>query len=134
MDLSSLYYILLMVAGICIIIFVHELGHFLVAKWADVKVEVFSLCFGPALFQKKIGETVYKICIIPLGGYVKMTGENPGDRSTGDPREFSAKSVGARAAIISAGVVMNLLFACAIFPIATLLLDAKTNDQRTIAT
>ncbi len=117
MDLSSLYYVLLMVAGICIIIFVHELGHFLVAKWADVKVEVFSLCFGPSLFQKKVGETVYKIGLIPLGGYVKMTGENPGDKSTGDPREFNSKSVGARAAIISAGVVMNILFACAIFPI-----------------
>ena len=117
MDLASIYYVLLMVAGICIIIFVHELGHFLVAKWADVKVEVFSLCFGPPLYQKKIGETTYKIGLIPLGGYVKMTGENPGDRSTGDPREFSAKSVSARAAIISAGVVMNILFACAIFPI-----------------
>ena len=117
MDLYNLYYMFLMVAGIGVIIFVHELGHFLVAKWADVKVEAFSLGFGPALIQKRVGETVYKVCIIPLGGYVKMTGENPGEASTGDPREFSAKGVGARAAIISAGVVMNILFACIIFPV-----------------
>jgi len=117
MEFSTIYYTLLMIAGIGVIIFVHELGHFLVAKWADVKVEAFSLGFGPALIQKRFGETVYKICIIPLGGYVKMTGENPGDATTGDPREFSSKSVAARAAIISAGVIMNFLFACLIFPI-----------------
>jgi len=117
MDFTTIYYWFLMIAGIGVIIFVHELGHFLVAKWADVKVEAFSLGFGPALIQKRFGETVYKICLIPLGGYVKMTGETPGEETTGDPREFSSKSVGARAAIISAGVVMNFLFACLIFPI-----------------
>lgn len=117
MDLSHLYYTVLMIVGIGAIIFVHELGHYLVAKWADVKVEAFSLGFGPAIFQKQWGETVYKICWIPLGGYVKMTGENPGEETTGDPREFGAKSVGARAAIISAGVVMNIVFACMIFPV-----------------
>jgi regulator of sigma E protease len=117
MEFSTIYYTILMIAGIGVIIFVHELGHFLVAKWADVKVEAFSLGFGPALIQKRIGETVYKLCVIPLGGYVKMTGETPGDATTGDPREFSSKSVAARAAIISAGVIMNFLFACLIFPV-----------------
>lgn len=117
MDWTNLYSIVLMIVGIGVIIFVHELGHYLVAKWADVKVEAFSLGFGPALFQRRIGETVYKLCAIPLGGYVKMTGETPGGPPSDDPREFGAKSVGVRAAIISAGVVMNLLLACVAFPV-----------------
>lgn len=71
--MSFLYFLLLLGA----LIFIHELGHFLVAKLSDVKVDVFSIGFGPALLKKRWGETEYKISAIPLGGYVKMLGEDP---------------------------------------------------------
>ncbi len=97
-----------------ILIFIHELGHFLIAKKVGIKVETFSLGFPPNLVSKKFGETVYAIGIIPLGGFVKMAGENPDDKSTGSPDEFMAKTVGQRAAVIFAGPFMNYLLAICI--------------------
>jgi regulator of sigma E protease len=94
-----------------VLVFIHELGHFLVAKKVGIKVEKFSLGFPPNIFSKKYGETTYCIGIIPLGGYVKMLGENPDDELTGDPREFMAKSVGQRVAVIFAGPFMNYVLA-----------------------
>ncbi|HKK20452.1 MAG TPA: site-2 protease family protein, partial [candidate division Zixibacteria bacterium] len=94
-----------------ILIFIHELGHFLVAKKVGIRVETFSLGFPPNIFSKKFGDTVYAIGIIPLGGFVKMAGENPDEKSTGSPDEFMAKSVGQRAAVIFAGPFMNYLLA-----------------------
>ncbi len=108
------------VLGLGLMIFVHELGHFLVAKWCDVHVETFSIGFGPPLpgciFRR--GETTYMIALFPLGGYVKMVGEGAeSDESDADPRSFKNKSVGQRMAIISAGVIMNVIlgFACFVF-------------------
>ncbi len=96
--------------GLGFLIFIHELGHFLVAKWCDVHVETFSIGFGPAIpgcsFRR--GETFYKFAWFPLGGYVKMVGEGPeDDENEDDPRSFKNKPVWQRMAIISAGVVMN---------------------------
>jgi membrane-associated protease RseP (regulator of RpoE activity) len=107
--------------GLGLVIFLHELGHFAVAKWCDVHVETFSIGFGPALpgcsFRR--GETTYKIAMIPLGGYVKMVGEGAdNDESDEDPRSFKNKTVGQRMAIISAGVVMNVIFGCVCFILA----------------
>jgi regulator of sigma E protease len=104
--------VVLVVAGISLLIFVHELGHFLVAKWCDVHVLTFSIGFGPPIPGCKVrwGETTYKLGIIPLGGYVKMVGEGAYEGEDDDPRSFRNKSVGQRMAIISAGVVMNLIF------------------------
>jgi regulator of sigma E protease len=101
-----------------VLIFVHELGHFLVAKRSGVGVLKFSLGFGPKLFGVKRGETEYLISALPLGGYVKMIGEDPGDQSaeaTDPRRSFSKKSVGTRARIILAGPVANLLLPVVIF-------------------
>ena len=99
-----------------VLIFVHELGHFLVAKWAGIKVERFSLGFPPKMIGKTVGETEYCISWIPLGGYVKMAGENPDESEiTGDPREFMSKSVGARFLVIIAGPMMNFVAAVLIF-------------------
>ena len=110
--------VIMVVLGISILVFVHELGHFLVAKWCDVHVQTFSVGLGPAIpgCSFRWGETTYKIGFIPLGGYVKMVGEGA-DESDGndDPRSFKNKSVGQRMAIISAGVTMNIIFGFACF-------------------
>lgn len=102
--------------GLGMVIFVHELGHFAVAKWCGVFVERFSIGFGPVLLSKKWGDTEYALSAIPFGGYVKMLGQDdmdPGqmtdDQVAADPRSYTAKSVPQRMAIISAGVIMNLI-------------------------
>jgi len=100
-----------------LLIFFHELGHFLFAKLFGVYVEKFSIGFGPALFTKKAKETEYSISAIPLGGYVKMYGENPieeVDESMAH-RSFSHKSVGKRSLIVLAGPVFNFLLAFLLF-------------------
>src|SRR5512138_2401967 len=89
--------IVLLLGGL---IFVHELGHFLVAKALGVKVVRFSIGFGPRLFGVRRGETEYLVSALPLGGYVKMAGDDPADESpeAADPRRsFAKKPVGARA-------------------------------------
>ena len=106
------------VLGLGLVIFIHELGHFLVAKWCNVHVQTFSLGFGPALpgCSFRYGETLYKIAILPLGGYVQMVGEGTdADEDENYPRSFKNKTVWQRMLIISAGVFMNVLLACVCF-------------------
>src|SRR5260370_614301 len=69
-------------------ILVHEFGHYAVAKWLGVRVEVFSIGFGKRLFGFRKGDTDYRVSAIPLGGYVKMSGDNPMDERTGYPADF----------------------------------------------
>lgn len=94
-----------------VLIFVHELGHFLLARWHGVRVITFSLGFGPKLVRVTRGATEYCLSAIPLGGYVKMAGENPDDTHTGRDDEFLAKSKWQRLQILVAGPAMNLLLA-----------------------
>jgi regulator of sigma E protease len=94
-----------------VLIFVHELGHFLVARWYGVKVLAFSLGFGPKLIKVTRGDTEYCISIIPLGGYVKLAGETAEDKPSGDPTEFLSKSKWIRFQVYLAGPVMNILLA-----------------------
>jgi regulator of sigma E protease len=108
----------MVVLGLGFVIFIHELGHFLTAKWCDVHVQTFSIGFGPALpgcsFTR--GETTYKLAVLPLGGYVNMVGEGPeADEDEDYPRSFKNKTVGQRMLIISAGVIMNVLFGALCF-------------------
>ena len=104
------------VAGLGVLIFVHELGHFLVAKYTGVGVERFSIGFGPRIIGRTYGETEYRLSVIPLGGYVKLSGENPDDESTASvPNSFAAKSVWVRLAIIAAGPSFNFLMAIVIY-------------------
>jgi regulator of sigma E protease len=96
-----------------VLIFVHELGHFLLAKLYGVRVEAFSLGFPPKLLHKQIGETDYRLSVIPLGGYVKLFGENPKDEVPPElePVSFSHHSLMHRFMIVMAGPAFNLLFA-----------------------
>ena len=107
--------ILKTVLGLAFVVFFHELGHFLAAKWCDVNVTTFSIGFGPAIWARKWGETIYQLAAIPLGGYVQMVGQVDGDEasdgSDNDPRSFRNKGVGQRMLIISAGVIMNVILA-----------------------
>jgi regulator of sigma E protease len=96
-----------------ILIFVHELGHFLAAKLLGVKVERFSLGFPPKIWSKTVGETEYQVCWLPLGGYVKMLGEVPGTEIPPEDlaRSYSHKPGWARAIIVFAGPLFNVVFA-----------------------
>lgn len=100
-----------------VLIFVHELGHFIVAKCAGVRVLKFSLGFGPKLIGRKIGETEYLISMLPLGGYVKPLGESPDEEiaEADKPYSLNSQSVPKRFAILAAGSVFNLLFAFLLF-------------------
>ena len=91
-----------------VLVFVHELGHFMMARWHGVRVLMFSLGFGPKLLKVKRGDTEYAISAIPLGGYVKMAGENPEDQRTGSSDEFLSKTKWQRFQILIMGPLMNL--------------------------
>ena len=113
-----LYYILPFILVLGILIFFHELGHFLVAKYFGVKVLKFSLGFGPKLVGKTVGETEYSIRYIPLGGFVKMLGESDDDEPLTPEevkRSFSNQHVLKRIAIAAAGPLFNLFLALFIF-------------------
>jgi regulator of sigma E protease len=94
-----------------VLVFVHELGHFLLARWNGVRVLNFSLGFGPKLLKFQRGDTEYAISAIPLGGYVKMAGETPDDPRAGASDEFLSKTKWQRFQILIAGPAMNILLA-----------------------
>lgn len=111
--------------GLGLVIFFHELGHFAVAKWCGVFVERFSIGFGPILWSFKRGDTEYALSAVPFGGYVKMLGQDDMDPSqlsseeiAKDQRSFSAKTVWQRMAIMSAGVIMNIITGLFFFAVA----------------
>ena len=105
------------VAFIGSLVFFHELGHFLVAKACDVKVVSFSLGFGPELFSFVHGETRYRIAVLPLGGYVKMTGELPGMEIPDEDwdRALTSKPLWQRSAVVLAGPLANFFLALCVY-------------------
>jgi regulator of sigma E protease len=100
-----------------VLIFVHELGHFLAARRVGVRVLTFSLGFGPKILKVKRGDTEYCISAIPLGGYVKMAGENPDDPRSGQPDEFLSKTKWQRFQILIMGPLMNIVLAVVVLAI-----------------
>jgi regulator of sigma E protease len=100
-----------------ILVFVHELGHFLAARRIGVCVLTFSLGFGPKLFGFRRGDTEYCVSAIPLGGYVKMAGENPDEARTGAPDEFLSKTKWQRFQVLIMGPLMNLALAFVVMAI-----------------
>ncbi|MEK7348808.1 MAG: site-2 protease family protein, partial [Candidatus Eisenbacteria bacterium] len=99
-----------------VLVFVHELGHFLVAKWLGVRVLSFSIGMGPRVIGFRRGDTDYRISLLPLGGFVRMAGDTTeGENRTGDPAEFLEKPWWARALISVAGPAANLVFALFVY-------------------
>ena len=115
--MSLLYFFII----IAFLIFIHELGHLLAAKWANVKVENFSIGFGPKIFKFNIGETEYSLSLLPLGGYVKMQGESPDSTSTDkiiDPnRSYQNIPNYKKQIILFSGPLMNLILPFILFPL-----------------
>ena len=105
-------YIIAAILGFSLLIIVHELGHFIMAKVNGIKVEEFSIGMGPEIFSHKGKETQYSLRLFPIGGYVKMLGE---EEEIEDERSFSSKSPLRRISVILAGATMNILFALVIF-------------------
>jgi regulator of sigma E protease len=100
-----------------VLIFVHELGHFWMARRQGVRVLTFSLGFGPKILKFRRGDTEYAISAIPLGGYVKMAGENPEDPRSGSPDEFLSKTKWQRFQILIMGPVMNIALAVVVMAV-----------------
>ncbi|NLM03667.1 MAG: site-2 protease family protein, partial [Clostridiales bacterium] len=97
-----------------LIVFFHELGHFSIAKIVGIKVHEFALGMGPSIIKYKKGETEYSLRILPIGGYVRMEGE---DEASDDIRSFNKKTVFERIAVIFAGPLMNFILALILFAI-----------------
>ena len=106
--------IIISIIIIGILVTVHELGHFLAAKYTGMRVDEFAIGFGPALWKKEKGETLYSLRLVPLGGYNKIAGMDPDDPV--DERGFKSKSIGARILVVVAGAAMNFL--CGAFTFA----------------
>ena len=111
--ISSIVWVVIFIS---ILIIIHEFGHLVVAKLAHIPVEVFSIGFGPIILNKKLGETEYRLSLVPLGGFIKMTGEeeHAGPAPTDAPvaaSGYNDKPLGVRVAVIAAGPVSNLILA-----------------------
>jgi len=113
------------------VVFAHEFGHFIMAKKARIPVHIFALGFGPALLKFKRGETMYRLNLLPLGGYVQIAGMEPDDID--HPQGFNTKSPGWRIAILTAGAAMNLVLAFLIFCVVGMGWGVSTNPTSTIS-
>ncbi|MDD3375501.1 MAG: RIP metalloprotease RseP [Candidatus Omnitrophica bacterium] len=101
---------LVFIIVLSILVIVHEMGHFIVAKSLGIKVERFAIGFGPKIFGKILRDTEFLVCLIPLGGYVKMAGDER-EECKGEKEEFYSKAVGLRSLVVIAGPVVNYIFA-----------------------
>jgi len=113
--------ILTFLAVLGVLIFIHELGHYLAARHVGVRVEAFSIGFPPTAWGKQVGETEYRISWVPIGGYVKLFGQNVNDENPDDQTNYAAKSLFQRLYILAAGPAMNLLFALIFMPLVFLI-------------
>ncbi|HEX6100195.1 MAG TPA: RIP metalloprotease RseP [Thermoanaerobaculia bacterium] len=114
-DIATNLFAVIIVLGF--LVFAHEAGHFMFAKLFRVKVLVFSFGFGNRLFGFRKGDTDYRVSLIPLGGYVRMAGDNPEENTAGNPEEFLSKPKWQRFLILVAGPAMNVLIAIAFIAI-----------------
>ncbi len=116
--LNTLINIILVIGILGVLIFIHELGHFIAARLCKVRVDEFAIGLGPKLFSFRRGETEYRLNILPIGGYVKILGEGDevvGKKDTKDPRNLKNKSKAAQIFVMLAGITMNLFLAASIY-------------------
>ncbi len=113
--IDIIFNILIVAFSFGFIIFLHEFAHFITAKRCGVKVEIFSLGFGRRILHKKIAATEYRISLIPLGGYVKMAGEDPNEKREGKADEFLTQPPGKRALIVFSGPLGNYILGFILF-------------------
>lgn len=120
---SIVYSIIYFIVVIGILVFIHELGHFLLAKRLGIGVLTFSLGFGPKIIGKKVGETQYQISAFPLGGFVKLIGENPEEKVKEEDisRSFTAQPIWKRTCVLLAGSFFNLFLAVVIFSLINMI-------------
>src|SRR5262252_1314075 len=128
---SSLQTLIAFAVALGVLVFVHELGHFFVAKRLGVRVLRFSIGFGPIIWARRSGETEYALSAMPLGGYVKMLGEEDEEEAAAEPeRAFSTQSGWRRAAIVFAGPAMNFVFAFLVYAVLFVAVGAEVpSDQ-----
>ena len=119
----TILYIIYAIIMFCLLIFVHELGHFLAAKSCGVKVNEFALGMGPAFFKRQRGETKYSLRAVPIGGYCAMEGE---DEDSDNPRAFNSKPAWKRAIVLAAGSFMNWLLCILLLIIVALFAGSAT--------
>ena len=115
-----LYQILAFTIVLGTIVFVHELGHFVAARLMGVRVEVFSFGIGKRLFGKQVGQTDFRVSMIPLGGFVKMAGEDEFETKDAKADEFHSKNRAQKIFILVMGPVMNLLLSFSILTVVSL--------------
>ncbi|MBI2343134.1 MAG: RIP metalloprotease RseP [Deltaproteobacteria bacterium] len=120
--MTLVYVVVALVLGLGLLVLVHEWGHFVMARAAGVRVETFSIGFGRTVVSRERGATTYKIGWLPLGGYVKMAGEDPAEpAAANDPGAYASKPVRKRLLIVLAGPIMNILLAAVIMPVTFLI-------------
>jgi regulator of sigma E protease len=105
------------IIALSILIIIHEFGHYIVARLSGIRVEKFSVGFGPKIWGIKRGDTEYKVSLLPFGGFVKMSGDDPADVDKDDKKAFYNKSVFTRARVVAAGPIMNLILCIILMPI-----------------
>ncbi len=108
------------------LVFIHELGHFTIAKLSGVRVHEFAMGMGPKLISVTRGETAYSLRLLPIGGFVRMAGEEPGDED--DPRGFDKRPIGARMAILAAGPLSNFALAILLFIMVFMLMGVPSES------
>lgn len=112
--ISNLINLAIFLSILGVLIVIHELGHFIVARFSGVKVDVFSIGFGSCIYRRNFNDFEFRLCVVPLGGYVKMAGFER-DEYQGKPSEYLSKPVGIRSRIVSAGPAVNYFFAWVLF-------------------
>ncbi len=129
---NASYFFVGLIITLSILIFVHELGHFLAAKRSGVRIERFSIGFGPKILGFRRGETEYVVSAIPFGGYVRMAGEDPDAAITGAEWEFMSKDKKTRAFIVAAGPLMNFLLSVVILTMLASFVGVEDVEDSTI--
>src|SRR3990167_9330766 len=119
--------ILVFIVILSVLVILHELGHFLMAKRAGIGVEEFGIGLPPRIWGKKIGETIYSVNWLPFGGFVRLVGEDPEDKKKDQKNSFYIKSIGQRMLVVVAGVVANFALAVVIFYIVVAALGYKVS-------